>query len=798
MTTLNDQDYSPIDHLNQIFGPSSSNLTRLSEVTDNVQLYSASLDRELAKSVRLSDEERSALERIDDLPKEFAYLVDKIQQLKTQSGEAEQAITAMTADIKRLDRTKANLVYSVTVLKRLQMLITAYDQLEGLTRSRQYRELSRTLPAVLELMTHFRSFRSVSQIAALSRQVSNIQSTIAEQIMADFATVIEGKQRNEQLGASLADACTVLDSLDGNYRDQLITWYCNVQLREYGNIFKVNDEAGSLDNISRRYAYIKRLLKRHSDDLARYFSPDWNVTEELCNAVCQTTRQDLQTLLRQSGRNITVQLLLQALEETLEFENFLDKKFKSPGKYQKKISLAFQPHLNLWVEYQDKQLSSKFAQFKAPPPPGGDNNEEQTEPTVLPSSADLFVIYRQALTQTVKLSTGPPLLDLSNLFGKWLSIYCQQILRPVIPTRVVTLDDIKSACMALNTADYCFTTVTQLEQRIVENIDEELKEKVDLEKEKNGFLEAISHAIALLVNKVQSGCENAWREMVNTNWGKLETVGDQSTYVSELTRAVEAESKTILEHIQKGLYVRMFADKVVEAVSGDFLQRIAYCRPISEVAAEQMLLDLYVLKSSFMKLPLLAPPPEGEDHPREVSPAYTRHVTNALSRVETILKVILTQLEPAEGIVQTYFYVVGDRSSTNFTKILELKGVSKNEQTGLVELFNSHLKAHTDLVDESPILRNLRIGNQNGPSGHSRTPSNQGSPTPSFFEPPKVLGGSLLSKEGFERFTHHPDAPVNKLNENFKSIGRLFRRDGSGHSSPLGRLRDRDRDRDRD
>lgn len=77
--------------------------------------------------------------------------------------QTEQAITVMTADIKQLDNTKRNLTLSMTALKRLQMLATAYEQLRVLGKTRQYRECAQLLQAMIQLMTHFKSYRSIDQ-----------------------------------------------------------------------------------------------------------------------------------------------------------------------------------------------------------------------------------------------------------------------------------------------------------------------------------------------------------------------------------------------------------------------------------------------------------------------------------------------------------------------------------------------------------------------------------------------------------------------------------------------------------
>ena len=52
---------------------------------------------------------------------------------------------------------------------------------------------------------------------------------------------------------------------------------------------------------------------------------------------------------------------------------------------------------------------------------------------VIPSAADLFVFYKKCLVQCTSLSTGPPLLELSELFQKYLREYGSRVLVPYLP-----------------------------------------------------------------------------------------------------------------------------------------------------------------------------------------------------------------------------------------------------------------------------------------------------------------------------------------------------------------------------
>lgn len=775
---LDQQDYNPVVHLQQLFLV-PSNLAKLKQVKDTVEQHKIALNVKVLSKTKPS-ESLESLKRAENAPAELNSLVEEFDKLKKRAATTENVITSMTSHISSLDNTKSNLIHSITILKRLQMLTTAYDQLGVLVKNRQYHEMSQTLPAVQELMAYFKPYRSITQVAALSRQIGDIQVTISNQIFESFEAVIEKNQ--QEYAASLSSACLVLDSIGEANRVKIINWYCNSMLREYRTIFKTTDEAGSLENLSRRYAYFKRILKTHFESNAKYFAPSWQVTDELCKGFCTTTRDDIKVLLSQSGKNTDVQLLLKALQETLEFEQYLEKRFitesknapkiEDNSKFDKAISIAFQPHLSIWIDYQSKQLASKFAQYKMPPAP---SEEEPEAPTVLPSSADLFITYRQMLAQTAKLSSGTALVDLSKLFAKYLNIYSGQILKGTLPERTISEDDIRTIALVLNTADYCFNTTSQLEEKIQSQVNKDIESQVNLENEKSSFLDIVNLCIRKFVMKIESSCDMAWREMTNTNWSKLKTVGDQSSYVSELQKNIISEATLILKHVTKDLYSKMICDKIVESITGSFLTNVVRCRPISEVSSEQMLLDLYVLKSTFLKLPKLK---EGADANQSVSEKFGRHVSKSLARVETILKVILTQADPAEGLVQNYFFLIGDKSLDNFTKILELKGLNKATQNRFLELFKSHMTAHDNLVDQSPYLSSLSLNNAN----NVPLPS----PNPSMSSTRLDFLGKDSIEKGFEMIAQNTEAPVIKLNENIKtSFGRFFRRDTSGSHSPL-------------
>lgn len=787
---LDTVDYDPVRHLNQIFADSSA-LSSLGPLKQHVELYKAHLDYEISLPNDGLPEDDEHIKLASNAPEELGLLEQDMESLREKGRNTEEKIRGLTSGIKRLDQTKSNLIQSITVLKRLQMLTTAFSQLSAQVRDRQYHEMVQTLPAVLELMGHFKPYRSINQVAQLSRQIGELQTQLSDQIMDDFSHIVNRQTgvASPNLGArsravapsNLSDACLVLEKIPGNFKEQLISWYCSVQLKEYRTIFKATDEAGSLENTSRRYAYLKRLLKRHQDEMSRYFAPSWKMEEHLCKAFCETTKEDIQTLLSQ--KNIDVELLLGALQDTMEFEQYLLKRFGKDSEtsvFIHAISSVFHRHLNIWIEHQDRLLHSKIQQYKTASPLAVQGSDESAPPPVLTSSADLFVVYRQMLAETAKLSTGRPLLDLHELFKKYLAIYSYQVLRFFLPSTLSTSDQAKSACIILNTADYCSNTIGQLETRMVQTIDENFKNKINFEDSKEKFLEIVNLTIGMLASKVDQACAHAWRGMVNTNWSKLQAVADQSSYVADIKFGVEKEVGNILSNVTKDLHKRMICDRIVDMITSSFFASAAKCRPISEVSAEQMLLDLYVLKGIFLEMPEMSDEPDAAKS--KASAAYTRHVTSSVGRVETVLKVILTQSEPPEGLVQNYFYLIKDKNPDNFVKVLELKGItSKSGQNRFLELFNTHMRAHDNLQESSAFLSEVKLVSE------TNTPDLNGSATfrnssdnilgsPAFRT---ASNSGVVFKEGIEKGFGKltQDASNIKLNERF---GRLFRRDGRG------------------
>lgn len=143
--------------------------------------------------------------------------------------------------------------------------------------------------------------------------------------------------------ALISDAFLVVDVLGMDFRAHLVDRYVALELKEYRRIFRNTDEAGQLDNISRRFAWFRRLLHTHEIEQGRVFPVEWKVGWHLLAKFVEITRyvpilfssyciltlyrDDMTMLLAKAGSALSVKALLENLQITTEFESTMAKKW---------------------------------------------------------------------------------------------------------------------------------------------------------------------------------------------------------------------------------------------------------------------------------------------------------------------------------------------------------------------------------------------------------------------------------------------------------------------------------------
>ncbi|XP_048375132.1 vacuolar protein sorting-associated protein 53 homolog [Sphaerodactylus townsendi] len=767
---LDRADFNAVEYINTLF-PTEQSLANIDDVVNKIKLKIRRLDDNIRTVVRgqtnVGQDGRQALE---EAQKAIQQLFGKIKDIKDKAEKSEQMVKEITRDIKQLDHAKRHLTTSITTLNHLHMLAGGVDSLEAMTRRRQYGEVANLLQGVVNVLEHFSRYTGIPQIRQLSERVKAAQNELGQQILADFEEAFPSQSTKRAGGPSnvLRDACLVANVLDPRIKQEIIKKFIKQHLSEYLLLFQENQDVAWLDKIDRRYAWIKRQLVDYEEKYGRMFPLEWCMTERIAVDFCHITRAELAKIMHTRAREIEVKLLLFAIQRTTNFEGLLAKRFsgstlsdaavkkteppppstnpfledettpeeeapmeKSDAEKPKRpkvpdnpfhgiISKCFEPHLYVYIESQDKNLSELIDRFvgdfkaQGPPKPNVDEGG-----AVLPSCADLFVYYKKCMVQCSQLSTGEPMIALTTIFQKYLREYARKILSGNLPktssgssgltitsllkekegseVAKFTLEELCLICSILSTAEYCLATTQQLEEKLKEKVDSNLVERINLMGEMDTFSQVISNSIALLVQDLDAACDPALTAMSKMQWQNVEHVGDQSPYVTSVILHIKQNVPIIRDNLASTRkYFTQFCIKFANSFIPKFINHLFKCKPISMVGAEQLLLDTHSLKMVLLDLPSI-----GSQVVRKAPASYTKIVVKGMTRAEMILKVVMAPHEPLVVFVDNYIKLLADFSTDTFQKILDMKGLKRSEQSSMLDLFRQKLPALSSGVENA-------------------------------------------------------------------------------------------------
>jgi hypothetical protein len=126
---------------------------------------------------------------------------------------------------------------------------------------------------------------------------------------------------------SMADACLVIDSLGAAARKELLDEFVDQQLKPYDNIFGVGQAHFGLDQVDRRWAWIKRLVRNVDAKFGTICPAHWRLPHRICVSFIDRTKVHFIQLLT-AEQNTDVTLLLKTLQATLRFEQDMKARFE--------------------------------------------------------------------------------------------------------------------------------------------------------------------------------------------------------------------------------------------------------------------------------------------------------------------------------------------------------------------------------------------------------------------------------------------------------------------------------------
>jgi len=378
-------------------------------------------------------------------------------------------------------------------------------------------------------------------------------------------------------------------------------------------------------------------------------------------------------------------------------------------------SVAFEKFMGPYIALEDQSMDEQLINAI-------DDRTVDTrgELPVYTSSTQLFVYIKGSITRCNAMSRGHAFFLLYEAFQGAIRKYAQ-VLGGKLPQQQVTQTGVSgglnlaafgavgkkgdpnnssstfhippgeetTVCHVISTCEYCADTVEALEDLIRDTIDDSYRDKIDMMQQQEVFHDVTARAIGVLVSGLGNRVEDGWKLMVQTNWATFDMVGEESSY----TRAMHQEIHPFVTTCRGLLptpHFRSFCDKFALAFTKTYYNALVRLKKINEQGTQQLLLDVYSLKTLFLKLPVLEPRnPSGSSSTKKIAstiaPAlYTKMIQKQFNRIETLLKLVGT---PADLLIDVFKVQWTGGSALDLQTVMSLKGMKRTEQAVILEKF---------------------------------------------------------------------------------------------------------------
>jgi hypothetical protein len=406
-------------------------------------------------------------------------------------------------------------------------------------------------------------------------------------------------------------------------------------------------------------------------------------------------------------------------------------------------SSAFNNHMGPYIALEERNMDEQLVE----------SLEDRTVDTrgelpVFTTSTRLFVYIKGSITRCTALTKGNAFYLLHQAFQDSLRKYAQVLsskLPPPLPQtsgvgglslanvqfggtpiagissyRVPKGEEI-TVCHVIGTCEYCADTVEALEDLIRDTIDDEYKSKIDMMGQQEVFHDITAKAMRVLVSGLENRLEDPWKMMNSINWGTFDEVGEESDYVRYMHKEIQPYV-TAARGLIPTSYFRSFCDKFALAFITTYHNILIRLKSISEPGTQQLLLDVYNLKTLLLKLPVLeksavsssTSPTRSKSVPAgsTIAPAlYTKMVIKQFKVIETLLKLTGT---PADLLIDVFKVQWVGGSALDLQAVMSMKGMKRAEQAAMLEKFGldpvTALKGATINVTSATIVSERLAG----------------------------------------------------------------------------------------
>ncbi|KEG12652.1 vps53-like domain protein [Trypanosoma grayi] len=691
---FDDPNFDPVEYLNSRF-PDEASLAALPAFLDETTNRLKQTENDLLRAVEAQATNAANADKdLRNAKTAVVALYDRVSDIKAKAAKSEDTVRELCQHIRELDTAKTNLTTSINTLRSMQLWML---QLQVLSTSFERRKFIQCRDALVEAQKYAAMFEPMKNLPKV-RDINDKQAQLCRQLEHYIRHTIFGDISLDAIDETLmAEACAVVDLLSKDAIRKIRDQFIDKLLEVYSLRFKRGSEDAKLERTERRYVYIRNLLEQKEGLFINVFPRHWCVPQELCVTFCLRTKAELDYLLREAAGDIDVVVLTYVLQKTIDIERDLTHmmawKEEFPGRsevpdyrYNGMILSSFKAHMDLFVHNEDKLMGDALSQplveaarsgegsSNSGGVPGWNNDADIRVGATLPVAEDLFIFIKESLKRTIRISQQDVLLEMAAVWRKHLIRFAESM-RALLPTPAATKEDMRRACIVVNTADLCQSTSQDLGEEVCTRGEAPSKE-VGFNEVTDAFTALYSKAIQCVVQGTEANLAPFLVEYGNGAFvnrrGEEQDIHDESTLIRSMS-AVLHDMVVVCAAVLPSSILRFLLDKVAANVIPLFTDSLYHMRRLPpDFALGLMRVDSAALERTFLQLPNF-------NDPNRFAPSlltgYMKLVRREFDRLNRTLKVLQVDAS-VDTLLDVYYEVMlpDDRSIQNFVRLVELKG----------------------------------------------------------------------------------------------------------------------------
>jgi hypothetical protein len=733
---LEDPNFDVAAYLNEKF-PDFKSLDNINDLIEKFEKEIVELDEEIdglmCERATYNDELKNYMQELNN---DVGKIIQLISNIKQNTDTNETTVKLICNDIKNLDNARNNITVTISSLTKLIMLITGIEKLESFVKEKQYKEAANAIAASNDIMEYFKEYRHVTQVNSLYQKkdalCNSLLNTICDELKNDINLLPQNSDR-------LYDACLAVNAIGDRAIGEIKTWFTQYKLAPYEKMYDPKIEnAIEFKDTEKRFDWLKRALKEYDKLYDDVFPPSWGFKSQLCQEFCRITKLQLNEILMMNVegiKNIEVEVLVKVLNSTISFEkslneyliseypdtddniksNFLDmnvieeirtkySEAKSNKKNGRKdpnpkpryrlfrvigiISESFEPYMNSYVTNEVKKIKDIIINLV---------QNDRIEGKLYVSSLYLFNNIKQAMSRCLTFSKSKTFFDLSIKFKDIFLFYIEKILNQkfnlnfysneINKNKNLKQADFTPICYLINTCDYCITTIGALTSSVQEKIEEKYQNNISYDDIVGKFREIYKKCFDLLSTDLKNSVEVQLQfGIIKKNW-VLGTSGgkDTNAFVIGISKILNDEFNFIKNILQEE-FLCHYLNVVPKIISELLINYLYKIKKIDESGAQEIYTNIGELKNIILNLYyIVVKPVPGQN--KENDSRYNclnMILKKEMSRVENRLKTLGSNVTEFGNAYKNF---VEDKSREDFDKLLQLRGIRKNDIIDYEKIF---------------------------------------------------------------------------------------------------------------